>query len=481
MKHPNILYIFADQLRYNAVGFNGNRVVQTPTLDGVAREGVVLDQAVSSCPICGPYRGQLLTGRYSHANGVIDNEYQLFPDQTTLARAFGQAGYRTAYIGKWHLGYPPFMEEARQGFDDLIGYNNGHSYYEIEYWRNEDGPRPMVDFAPYVETQLTLDYIENHIKNKPDQPFCAVMSWGPPHWSFNANRDYKDYPQEFDIYDPDAIDVPDNVPVQFRDFAKKELAGYYAMTTALDACMDRILAALDRWQLRENTILCFTSDHGDHLSSHGYGKPADLWMHHTLRASKATPYDEAVRVPFVLRYPAKVAGNQRSNVMFSSVDVLPTLLGLADVPVPEDVQGNDLSHVFLGRSGLEPDSAYLQILGPGWPTRAKWVGLWRGVRTERFTYARWKDRDGMRLLFDRERDPLEMTNFINHPDYAAIASQMESRLKKWLEDTQDPFDTGSRLPVTDMLDLGQQFTSQDWYSQAPPAYAEAIRKREPSV
>jgi len=350
-------------------------------------------------------------------------------------------------------------------------------YYNISYWHNEEGPFRMVDFAPRVETQLALDYIEGHIQKNPDRPFCVFLGWGPPHWSTaGGDRDYGQYPQEYNLYDPEKVDVSENVPRQFRGFARKEMADYYGMTTALDACMGRILAALDEWDVAKSTIVCFTSDHGDHLSAHGYGKPSDDWMHHTLRASKFTPHEEAVHIPFILRYPAQVRSNRRTETLFNSVDVLPTLLGLCGIPIPDDVQGIDLSPAVLGASGEGLDSAYLQILGPGWPVRTKSVGLWRGVRTQRYTYARWKDRGGLRVLYDREVNPLEMHNLVDQPEYAGIASEMEERLQRWMEETGDPFDTGKRLPVTEMLDLGQVFIDTKWYQLAPKEYAASIEK-----
>ena len=246
------------------------------------------------------------------------------------------------------------------------------------------------------------------------------------------------------------------------------------MVTSIDACMKEILDALDEWGLAENTIVCFSSDHGDHLSSHGYGKPGDGWMHHSLTGSKATPHDESVHIPFIMRYPARVEGNRRTGTMFNSVDVLPTLLGLCDVPIPDDVQGRDLSHAALGVPGEEPDSVYLQILGPGWPTRRKWLGLWRGIRTHQYTYARWKDRGGMRVLYNLKEDPLEMRNLIGNPEYAEVERQMEERLQRWIKETNDPFDTGKRLPITEMLDLGQAFSAKRWHQNAPAEYAKAI-------
>ena len=152
--------IFADQLRYSAVGINGNPIVRTPNLDRLAREGVVFDNAFSSCPICSPYRAQILTGNFAHTNGVVCNEYRLFDDQKTLPHYLKQAGYRSAYVGKWHLGYPPYTEHRRYGFDDMYAYNCIHSYYRVQYWHNEDGPHQMVDFAPNVETELAIDYLK---------------------------------------------------------------------------------------------------------------------------------------------------------------------------------------------------------------------------------------------------------------------------------------------------------------------------------
>ena len=479
MARPNILYIFADQLRYSAVACNGNRVVRTPNIGRLGRDGVVFDQAFSSCPICSPYRAQLITGRYSHANGVMCNEYRLFDDQTTIAHVLKSEGYRTAHVGKWHLGYGPYGELKRYGFDDLYAYNCGGDYYDERYWHNEEGPFPMVDFEPRIETQLALDHIRDHVRETPDRPFCLFLGWQPPHWSFvNTGRDYGAYPQEYNIYDPARVDVPGNVPRQFVDFARREIADYYGMVTALDDLVGRILDALDEWNLAEDTIVCFSSDHGDHLSAHGYGKPGpgDAWMDDTLRLSKGTPHEEATHVPFILRYPAQVRGNRRTDTLFNSVDVMPTLLRLCGADVPDAVQGRDLSHAVLGVPGEEPDSVYLEMLGPGWPTRTKTVGLWRGVRTHRYTYARWHDCGGKRVLYDRDADPLEMHNRVDDPEYAGVAEQMEARLRRWMEETGDLFDTGQRLPVTGMLDLGQAFTTTRWHEQAPAEYVAAIEK-----
>lgn len=251
------------------------------------------------------------------------------------------------------------------------------------------------------------------------------------------------------------------------------MANYYGMVTSIDFYMQQIMDFLDAHHLSENTIVCFTSDHGDHLCAHGYGKPYDTWMDHRLRAAKATPYEESIHVPFILRYPAKVQGNRRTDVMFTSVDIMPTLLSLMELPVPA-VQGTDLSSAILTDSATGPDSVFLQILGTGWPSRVRWVGLWRGIRTQRFTYARWQVPDQQRWLFDRAEDPYEMRNVIDDPKYRDVAAECEERLQQWLKDTGDPFDTGRRLPQTGMLDLGQRFTHDKWLQQAPAEYVQAL-------
>jgi len=455
MKLPNVIFVFSDQQRYNTMGCTGSEVVQTPNFDRLAREGVCFDQAFSSCPICSPYRAQILTGRYAHANGVVDNEYTLFEDQVTLAQALAGAGYATAYVGKWHLGYGPYTPEKRYGFDHMAAYNCQHDYYRTTYYENGSGPIAIDGWAPSKETDLAIGFMQDHLQRDKAVPFFLTLSWGPPHWP------YDEYPEAFHTYDPQAVDLPPNVPKQMADFARREIADYYGNISALDHEMGRLLSWLEDSGLDQNTVLCYSSDHGDHLSSHGYGKPMDMWLHHTQRASKATPYEESIHVPFLLRYPARVASGRRTDVLLSSVDVMPTLLSLAGVDVPTGVQGVDLSHAALGQDGPVPDSVYLQILGPGWPHRGDWVGYWRGVRTRRWVYARWHG-DGGARLYDRETDPYEMDNLAGKPAFAGIQATLEERLQAWIKDTGDPFDTGERDPETGMLQMDQRFTHHKW-------------------
>jgi len=451
MKRPNVIFVFSDEQRYSAMGCSGNDLIETPHMDKLAAEGACFEQAFSSCALCSPYRAQILSGRYSHANGVPANDFPMGRDFVTLPAAFKQAGYKTAYVGKWHMGHGPYPEEERYGFDYMAAHNCNHNHYAVTYHENEEGPFPIDGWAPTGETNIAMQYIEKHQASCDDDPFCLVLSWGPPHWGFSNGLRYNEYPGLFNIYDPADIDLPPNVPPQMADFARKEIAHYYGNVSALDREFGRLMEFLKTSGLEEDTIICFSSDHGDHLSSHGYGKPRDYWMPPHKRASKATPYDESVHIPFILRYPAKVASGQRVRTLLNSVDVMPTLLGLAGLDTPDSVQGQDLSHSVLGIAGPEPDSVYLQTLGRGrrYPTNP-WVGFWRGLRTDRWTYARWHDLDQI-WLFDRENDPHEMKNLAGDPDHAEIQQQLEQRLQQWIKETDDPFDTGQRDPETGVL------------------------------
>ena len=257
------------------------------------------------------------------------------------------------------------------------------------------------------------------------------------------------------------------------DFARREIADYYGCCTGLDAQMGRLLDALSRLELADDTIVCYSSDHGDHLSSHGYGKPADLWMHPSMRASKATPYDESAHIPFVIRWPGVTRPGSRSPAFMGAIDLVPSLLGACGVPLPDGLQGIDISRVWRGASAPDDtertpganDSVYLMNMGNGWPNRLAWVGRWRGVRTERYTYARWFDHERGPWLFDRREDPLETHNIFGAREARPVVEEMEARLHRWMEATGDPFDYGRRGP-RGFIDVGQRWADpeqwKDW-------------------
>ena len=467
MKRPNVLFVFCDQLRYDTLGCTGSRDARTPSIDRLAAGGACFDRAYSGYALCSPYRGAMLTGRHCFANGVVDNEYALRPDEVTMAHALGRAGYRTAFVGKWHLGHGPYTEEKRHGFGYMAAYNCHHHYYSVKYHENEAGPVPIGGYAPEGEADLAIRYLEDHARSSREEPFLLMLGWGPPHWP------YDQLPEEFNTYDPASLTLPGCVPQELEEYARRELALYLSQVSALDFQMGRLLDALDRLGLAEDTIVVFTSDHGDTLSNHGIGKVWSKWLPAWMRTSKAIPYEESVRVPFIVRAPGTVPEGRRTDTLLATVDIMPTLLSACGCAMPGGVQGVDLSCAATGEGpGPEPESVYLMNMGEGWPYRGEWVGFWRGVRTRRHTYARWicggPSPEGRAVwLFDNEADPSQEENLAGDPAHAGVQAELESRLGRWMDETGDPFEKAGRDGRSGMMLIGQEFASESW-KKGPP-------------
>ena len=415
---PNILFVFADQMRAAATGFAGNPQVATPHLDALAAQGTVATTAVANCPVCTPYRASLLTGRYPLSTGLFVNDVRLGTDEVTLAHVLGRRGYETSYVGKWHLdgprrgGFTP-PGPRRQGFDDLWAVADcTHSYLHSLYYRDE--PRPLY-WDGYDAAAQTAFVIEHLRRRRTDRPFCLFLSWGPPHNPYN-----KVPPAYLDRYDPAALTLRPNATLDRR----KDLAGYYAHVTALDDQIGRLTAALDELGLAEDTLVVFTSDHGDMLGSHGVQR-------------KQWPWDESVLVPFVLRWPGRVPAGRRFDAPFNVVDIMPTLLRLAGADAPDRVEGTDFSQTFLGRPQATPESAYLcSIVAFGEAHR--FGQPWRGVRTATHTYVRRMD--GPWLLYDNRADPYQMNNLAADPAAADLRRRLDADLDRWLRRTHDSFE-----------------------------------------
>ncbi|MGD9496586.1 MAG: sulfatase-like hydrolase/transferase, partial [Armatimonadota bacterium] len=179
---PNLLFVFADQMRAQACGFMGNRQVRTPHMDRMAQQGVVFENAVSTCPVCTPYRASMLTGRYPLTCGMVMNDVRLPSEEVTIAEVLRDAGYRTGYIGKWHLdgpyrgGFTP-PGPRRQGFDYWAAANCTHAYMNSFYYRDDPEPIPIEGYDADHHTDLAIDYKREHSSER----FCLFVSWGPPH------------------------------------------------------------------------------------------------------------------------------------------------------------------------------------------------------------------------------------------------------------------------------------------------------------
>lgn len=421
---PNILFVFADQWRADALGYAGDPNVKTPNLDRLADQAVNFTHAVSACPVCCPYRATMMTGRRPLSHGVFLNDVQLPSEEVTIAEVLAGRGYRTVYIGKWHLDghgrssyIPP---ERRQGFEYFKALECTHNYNRSYYYRDDDPTkREWQGYDAEAQTADAIQYLQRHAAG--GQPFLLMLSWGPPH------NPYQTAPERFRaMYRPEEIRLRPNVPPEKADVARRELAGYYAHCTALDECVGTLWRTLRELEIERDTIFVFTSDHGDMLHSHG-------------EIRKQRPWDESIRVPLLIRYPRLLGeGGKTLDGLISSEDLMPTLLGLAGVPVPASVEGEDFSHYMQGGDDPSDGAALIMCPAPfGEWLRSRGGREYRGVRTRRSTYVRTLD--GPWLLYDNQADPHQLENLIGNPQHADLQKELDAVLRRKLLESGDQF------------------------------------------
>jgi arylsulfatase A-like enzyme len=440
-QRKNAIWIFTDQHRAQALGYMGDPNLSTPVLDRMAMEGMVFDRAVCGFPLCCPFRGSLLTSRYPH-KCVPGHEYPLPTDQRTIAHAFNDNGYHTAYFGKWHLdGFresqgraamhivPP---ERRGGFQTWVGYDNNNSQYDC-WVHGGEGADAFHYRLPGYETDCLTDLLINHLKDQAREaqegkgrPFFAVLSVQPPHTPNIAPEEW------MRRHTPGQIQLRPNVPMVPRvvEKARRQLAGYYAQIENVDWNIGRVRAALEELGLANDTHLVFFSDHGDMMGSHG-------------QFQKMTPLEESIRVPFMVggcqpHYEFKTGF---TNHPVNHVDIAPTTLGLCGIPVPDWMEGTDYSGLRLksGGGGSDlPDSAFLQSVIP--TMHGDSVDRpWRGVVTrDNWKYAVLKGQPW--LMFNLNEDPFEQVNLAHNVQFRAKRAELQARLKEWIEKTEDNFE-----------------------------------------
>jgi arylsulfatase A-like enzyme len=432
---PNVIWLFADQHRAQALSCNGDPNVNTPNHDRIADGGMQFTGALSGFPLCCPFRGSLVTGRYPH-HCVVGHEYPLPSGQPTIAQPFQQAGYHTAWFGKWHLsgwherdGRAAFYitkPEQRGGFDTWVGYDNNNSQWDS--WVHGGTGKDAFHYRlPGYETDELTNLLIGYLKERAGtgQPFFAALSVQPPHDPYVAPAEY------MARKNPAQLEMRPNVPriPAVEQVARREYAGYCAMIENWDWNIGRIQAALAALKLDFNTHLVIFSDHGDMHGSHGMFR-------------KMNPYEESIRIPFIIggeqpRYLGRAVG--RLPVLLNHVDIAPTTLGLCGIPKPAWMEGKDLSSFRLAnRAKTEmPDSAYLQTVVPtGHPHSIN--KPYRGLVTrEGWKYVCFEGSSW--LLFNLNEDPYELVNLAHNERYRAERRKLIDRLKQWLSETGDKF------------------------------------------
>ncbi len=314
--------------------------------------------------------------------------------------------------------------ERRQGFQWWAGNECSHQHFKNWYFRDTPDPIYLDTFETEGYARVARDFLRE--ARPDDRPFYLTVQWGPPHDPYRAPEEYRRR------YDAARLTMRPNWRDAGRATTREEIAHYYAMTTAVDDGVQVILRALDELGLADNTIVLFSSDHGDMLGSHG-------------ERAKRKPWEESIRVPTIMRWPGRLKAGSRTDAFFTHADFAPTLLGLAGLRPPTAMQGRDLAPFLLEGQGRTPDEAYFQMFGPSGN-----VGLaagWRGVRTPRHMYATYRNKPW--VLYDIEKDPYELNNLAGERSAAALQRDMDTRVQRWMKQTGDSWDNDWSVPVED--------------------------------
>ena len=445
MSSPNLLFIVADQFRAMCLEPGGDPV-STPFLDALASDGVSLAHAVSNYPVCSPHRAMMMSGQYPDANGVTHNVNSetatwgvgLRPDAPSWAAVLSDAGYNTGYIGKWHLEAPvpedatygtgPLEDgrywdafspqDRRHGFDFWYSYGCADEHLTPHYWTGNAQRHERVDVQGWSaahETDVALDFLRRaasaaSASQEPNgpavptgTPFALAVSWNPPHQPFDQ------LPEGYDISYAglSAAELLTRPNVDLDSDVGRDAAAiaplYYAAVSAIDAQVGRLLAALDELGLAEDTLVIFTSDHGQQMGSHGL-------------LYKNVPYEESMRIPFLMCGPGEFSTEAAATTVLSSVDIAPTLLGLLgfSASIPAQMQGRDLAPLLrpgTGAINATAEGARTSALYFYYPRDADDVDI-RGIRSRSTKFiAQFQPADGLTTsLYDLVSDPCELHN-----------------------------------------------------------------------
>lgn len=452
---PNLLFIFADQYRRASLGFLNEDPVNTPNLDSLASKGVFFSKAVANHPLCSPYRGMLLTGKYPLSNGVISNcnsartEYgnYLKKEEICFSDVLVENGYSAGYVGKWHLdgpaptakGEPVIWDtwcppDHRHGFSFWYAYGTHGRHNQPYYWATnspEDEPVVVDLWSPEHEADVLINYLRNSQQERhSDKPFAMFWSINPPHTPFDevpehykkayGDRNYRE------VLNRENVEFKSNRDVKGGDRGveqKIHLApDYFAMVEGVDDQIGRVIAELKRLDLYENTIIVFSADHGEMMGSHGL-------MH------KNVWFKEAYEIPLIVHYP-KALRAKTDDLLISVPDYMPTMLGLLGLgeSIPQEVEGKDYSGVFTDEKIIRPDKQLYFGANPDNPGGGK-----RGFRNKEYTFAVSKGKDGEKYyyLYHDKEDPYQLTNIWGQN--SELDQQMEQELEALLKDMNDPW------------------------------------------
>ncbi|MEX2212871.1 MAG: arylsulfatase [Phycisphaeraceae bacterium] len=394
---PNIIFIMADDLGYGDLGCFGQKLIQTPHLDQMAKEGTRFTSVYAGSTVCAPSRCVLMTGLHTgHARIRGNARVPLEPDDVTVAEVLEKATYRTALCGKWGLGEPESTGiPNKQGFHHFFGYLNqhhAHNYYPAYLWRNEtkvtlrnevpggDGGKEgfgqnwatkRIDYSHDLVMEDALKWVKQNATGRSSQPFFLYLALTIPHANNEGTRGTGD-----------GQEVPDYGIYKDKDWTNPN-KGQAAMITRMDADLGRLFALLKELKVDENTIVFFTSDNGPH--NEGGHTPKLFNPSGPLRGMKRDLYEGGIRVPTIVRWPGKVPAGREDDTPWSHVDVLPTFAELAGVSrdaLPDKLDGRSIVPLLMGKDAprdLTDRALYWEFYERGFAQAVR-KGAWKAVR-----------------------------------------------------------------------------------------------------
>ncbi|HZR41179.1 MAG TPA: sulfatase-like hydrolase/transferase [Ktedonobacteraceae bacterium] len=410
--HPNVIVFFTDQQRWDTSGLHGNPLDLMPNFDRMAQHGTHLYHAFTPQPVCGPARSCLQTGMYATQTGCFHNGVPLPKDAKTLAYYFREAGYTTAYIGKWHLaGKEPVDASLRGGYEYWLASNaleHTSRPYDTIVYDNDNRPVKLPGYRVDALTDAAIRYIDTHQQ----QPFFLFLSFLEPH--HQNKEDYFPAPQGYRERYTGAWTPPDLAAL--GGSTHQHIAGYYGQVKRLDEALGRLLDTLKSLDLEDNTIVLFASDHGCHFKTRN-------------SEYKRSCHESSIRIPVALQGPNFNSGG-RIMELVSLIDLHPTLLSAAGIPVPQQMQGRSILPLLRGDRESWPQEVFIQI-------SESQVG--RAIRTHRWKYAVVApDKDPIKdpgsdryietYLYDLEADPHELANLAGRSSHTEISATLRQRL-----------------------------------------------------
>lgn len=452
-KKPNLLIIHTDEHNLRTLGCYRNTmspeqafmwgdktVVTTPNIDALAESGAICTKFYAASPVCTPSRASFISGLYPIATGSDQNDNPLHDDVVTFAHILKKSGYATSYVGKWHLdgdAKPGFTPERRFGFDDnRYMFNRGHwkllkeegdSANIIGEFNPKKGFTAKYDIRDATEESFTTDFLISRaieiIERDKDQPFAMMLSIPDPHGPNQVRAPYMSMFDGMTFETPRTMNVPGYVHPNWsqpdknikKGLKQQQMRQYYGMVKCIDDNVGRIVNYLKEKGLYENTIVVFTSDHGDLMGEHS-------------KHNKGVPYEMSARIPFIIHYNGKVLAGKQINEVCSTIDFTPTILELMGVDNDLDFHGESFADKLLNDKISIDGDRVVYITN----AYSRWVAA---VDNRYKLVVSPTDKP---WLFDLEKDPDEMINFYSDPSYSKIGKRMMRELKKQLKQYDDP-------------------------------------------